>query len=229
MIFCIFATKIKKYNSMARVGYIMSFKHLEEDLMADIQWMKDHGCCTIYVEDELNEKQRFEWKDMLGQLACGDEIVISKFSHAVRGSREFSVFCDFLRREKVTVISIHDEMDTSGKVFPEKSLSDVMDMLATLPTETQALRQAHEHESKLKARKHPRSVNRSKNDRNKMIIRMYKQGETIDKIWKMSKFKSRQSIFNVLEAAGVDFNRRGRFKKGGSDNNASSSDNSNEK
>jgi hypothetical protein len=47
---------------MARVGYIMSFKHLEEDLKADIQWMNDHGCCTIYIEDERNEKHRFEWK-----------------------------------------------------------------------------------------------------------------------------------------------------------------------
>lgn len=192
---------------MARVGYIMSFKHLEEDLKADIQWMKDHGCCTIYIESEHNEKTRIEWKDMLEQLACGDEIVISKFSHAVRGSREFSVFCDYLRREQVTVISIHDEMDTSGRIFKEASLSDFMDMLATLPTETIALRQAHEHEAKLRARKHPRTISQSKNDRNNKIIRMYKQGESIDKIWKMSGFKSRQSVFNVLEAAGVNFNR----------------------
>jgi len=192
---------------MARVGYIMSFKHLEEDLKADIQWMKDHGCCTIYVESEHNEKTRIEWKDMLEQLACGDEIVISKFSHAVRGSREFSVFCDYLRREQVTVISIHDEMDTSGRIFKETSLSDFMDMLATLPTETIALRQAHEHEAKLRARKHPRTISQSKNDRNNKIVRMYKQGESIDKIWKMSGFKSRQSVFNVLEAAGVNFNR----------------------
>lgn len=192
---------------MARVGYIMSFKHLEEDLKADIQWMKDHGCCTIYIESEHNEKTRIEWKDMLEQLACGDEIVISKFSHAVRGSREFSVFCDYLRREQVTVISIHDEMDTSGRVFKETSLSDFMDMLATLPTETIALRQAHEHEAKLRARKHPRTISQSKNDRNNKIVRMYKQGESIDKIWKMSGFKSRQSVFNVLEAAGVNFNR----------------------
>lgn len=41
---------------------------------------------------------------------------------------------------------------------------------------------------------------------------MYQQGESIDKIWKMSGFKSRQSVFNVLDAAGVDFNR-GHSKK----------------
>lgn len=100
---------------MARVGYIMSFKHLEEDLKADIQWMNDHGCCKIFIEDEHNEAMRIVWKDMLECLACGDEIVISKFSHAIRGSREFSVFCDYLRREKVDVISIHDEMDTKER------------------------------------------------------------------------------------------------------------------
>ena len=69
---------------MARVGYIMSFKHLEEDLKADIQWMNDHGCCKIFIEDEHNEAMRIVWKDMLECLACGDEIVISKFSHAIR-------------------------------------------------------------------------------------------------------------------------------------------------
>ena len=192
---------------MARVGYIMSFKHLAEDLKEDIKWMQDHGCCTIYIEDERNEKSRIEWKDMLEQLACGDEIVVSKFSHAVRGSREFSVFCDYLRREKVSVISIHDEIDTQGKVFKEKTMTEFMDMLATLPTETMALRQAHEHEAKLRARKHPRTISQTKSDRNNTIVRMYKKGESIDKIWKMSGFKSRQSVFNVLEAAGVSFNR----------------------
>lgn len=197
---------------MARVGYIMSFKHLADELKEDMQWMQDHGCCTIYVEDERKEKSRIEWKDMLDQLTCGDEIVISKFSHAVRGSREFSVFCDYLRREKVDVISIHDEMDTKGRFFAEKSLTDFMDMLATLPTEIMSLRQAHEHEAKLRARKHPRTISQTKSDRNNKIVRMYKQGETIDKIWKMSGFKSRQSIFNVLEAAGVNFNR-GHSKK----------------
>lgn len=203
---------------MARVGYIMSFRHLADDLKEDMQWMQDHGCCTIYVEDERNEKSRIEWKDMLGQLACGDEIVISKFSHAVRGSREFSVFCDYLRREKVDVISIHDELDTKCKFFTESSLSKILDIIATLPTEVMALRQAHEHEAKLRARKHPRTISQTKTDRNNRIVRMYRQGESIDKIWKMSGFKSRQSIFNVLEAAGVALNR-GHSKKERCDKN----------
>ena len=210
-IICTFAPQ-SNTNDMAIVGYIMSFKHLEQELKADIQWMQEHGCCTIYIEDERNEKSRIEWKDMLEQLACGDEIVISKFSHAVRGCRELSVFCDYLRREKVTVISIHDEMDTSGKLFAQKTLPDFMDMLATLPTEAMALRQAHEHEAKLRARKHPRTVSLSKSDRNNKIVRMYKQGESIEKIWKLSGFKSRQSVFNVLTADGVNLNR-GHSKK----------------
>lgn len=213
---------------MARVGYIMSFKHLENELKSDIQWMKDHGCCTIFIEDEHNESNRIEWKDMLEQLNCGDEIVISKFSHATRGIREFSVLCDYLRREKVTVISIHDEMDTSGKVFPEKPLSAIMDMLATLSAEIFALRQANEHETKLRARKHPRTISQSKSERNNKIVRMYKQGDSIDKIWKFSGFKSRQSVFNVLDAAGVNFNR-GHSKKELDDRNARRSLNSNEK
>lgn len=212
---------------MARVGYIMSFKHLEDELKSDIQWMKDHGCCTIFIEDEHNENNRIEWKDMLENLSCGDEIVISKFSHAVRGSREFSVFCDFLRREKVEVVSIHDEIDTSGKFFPEKSVLAFIDMLATLPTEIISLRQAHEHEAKLRARKHPRTISHSKSERNNKIVRMYKNGDSIDKIWKFSGFKSRQSVFNVLDAAGVNFNR-GHSKKELSDRNARKNLNSTE-
>ena len=197
---------------MARVGYIMSFKHLEQELEEDLAWMKEHGCCNVFIEEERNEKLRPEWKDMLESLACGDEIVISKFSHAIRGSREFSVFCDYLRREKVDVISIHDKMDTKGKMFPSVTLPDFMDMLATLPTEISALRYARDHESKLRARKHPRTINHSKTERNARIVKMYKNGEPIDKIWKMSGFKSRMSVFNVLEASGITYDR-GHSKK----------------
>ena len=203
---------------MARVGYIMTFKHLEQELEKDLEWMNEHGCCNIFIEEERNEKLRPEWKDMLESLACGDEIVIIKFSHAVRGSREFSVFCDYLRRAKVDVISIHDKMDTKGRMFQTPTLTDFMDMLATLPTEITALRYARDHESKLRARKHPRTVSHSKTERNASIVKMYKNGEPIDKIWKMSGFKSRMSVFNVLEASGIIFNR-GHSKKEREDSN----------
>ena len=36
---------------------------------------------------------------------------------------------------------------------------------------------------------------------------MYKSGHTIDDIWKTSGFKSRSSIFRILNAVGVDLNR----------------------
>ncbi|MGL5894763.1 MAG: recombinase family protein, partial [Bacteroidales bacterium] len=53
-------------------------------------------------------------------------------------------------------------------------------------------------------------------ERNKMVVNMYKSGHTIDDIWKVSGFKSRSSIFRILNDVGVDLNRgntKGPIKK----------------
>ena len=47
-------------------------------------------------------------------------------------------------------------------------------------------------------------------DREKTIVNMYKSGHSIDDIWKVSGYKSRTSVFRVLQRNGVEPNRTNR-------------------
>jgi len=90
-------------------------------------------------------------------------------------------------------------------------------MVATLPQEALAMRRANSSASKLKKRIKVRSSSALlKLERNKMVVNMYKSGHTIDDIWQRSGFKSRSSLFRILNEAGVDLNRghtKGPLKK----------------
>lgn len=44
-------------------------------------------------------------------------------------------------------------------------------------------------------------------DREKAIVNMYNSGVSMDDIWRMSGFKSRTSVFRVLNRNGVELNR----------------------
>lgn len=62
-------------------------------------------------------------------LPCkgGDELVIPKFSNAIRGSRELATFLEFCRVKAIRVISIHDRIDSKNQLFPETKPSDVLE------------------------------------------------------------------------------------------------------
>ena len=44
-------------------------------------------------------------------------------------------------------------------------------------------------------------------DREKTVVNMYNSGHSIDDIWKVSGYKSRTSVFRVLNRHGVKLNR----------------------
>ena len=72
---------------MAKIGYIMAISQYDR-LEEDRRWMNDYGCIRIVEESDENERNRPLWKQLMVALQRGDELVISKFSNALRGSRE---------------------------------------------------------------------------------------------------------------------------------------------
>lgn len=72
---------------MAKIGYIMAISQYDR-LEEDRKWMNDYGCIRIVEESDENERNRPLWKQLMVALQRGDELVISKFSNALRGSRE---------------------------------------------------------------------------------------------------------------------------------------------
>lgn len=198
-------------NNMAKVGYIFRANHYD-GFDTDKAWMEQYGCVQVVEEENGHEKVRPAWKQLLANLERGDEIVLSKFSNALRGSRELAAFIEFCRIKVVRIISIHDKIDSRGELFTETRACDVLEMIGSLPEECAALRKASAHiiqlKQNIKQPSSPKSI--SKAEREKTIVAMYNNGHSIDDIWKVSGFNSRSSVFRILNKYGVKLNR-GKF------------------
>ena len=191
---------------MAKTGYIFLAKnYLTKD--EDTAWMKDFGCESIVEEQAAQEKLRPEWRRMLSKIRKGDTIVVAKFSNALRGIRELGAFLDLCRQYEARVISIHDGIDSDGLLFPS-STKDVLNVVATISTEVNNLRRIEGRVRRVTKNLKPKTLKSGlKLDRERTIVNMYNSGHSIDKIWKVSGYKSRTSVFRVLNRHGVQLNR----------------------
>lgn len=140
------------------------------------------------------------------------ELVIAKFSNAIRGSRELASFLEFCRIKVIRIISIHDRIDSNNELFPDTKVSDVLEMMGALPEEALALRKASAHVVKLQEKiavTMPRvsSAKMRRMEREKTVINLYNAGHPIDEIWKASGFHSRSSVFRILNKHDIELNR----------------------
>ena len=182
---------------MAKVGYIYCTSH--DDSLAEVKaWMSDYGCVQIVEEETAQEKLRPQWKQLLANLDRGDELVVSKFSNAVQGLRELSTLFEYCRVKVIRLISIRDRIDTADKLFPDTSTMQIIQMFEA---HVQYLQQ-HMKPTKFKT-----LTAKEKAERENMIVSMYNNGHTLDDIYSVCGFKSRSSIFRILNKYGVKLNR----------------------
>lgn len=126
---------------MAKVGYIFKANSYEA-FDADKEWMRQYGCVQVIEESVGHETLRPRWKQLMSNLERGDELVVSKFSNAVRGLRELSALIELCRIKVVRIISIHDKIDTGNKLFPDTTPAEVLTMFGALPEEVAVLRKS---------------------------------------------------------------------------------------
>ena len=86
---------------------------------------------------------------------------------------------------------------------------EVMDVL---PEEFLALRKSAEHVANLKEKMivslpPVSSAKMQKLDREKTVINLYVAGHPIDEVWRASGFRSRSSVFRILNKHGIKLNR----------------------
>ena len=117
---------------MAKVGYIFEANSYDA-FDADKEWMRQYGCVQVVEESVGHETLRPRWKQLMSNLERGDELVVSKFSNAVRGLRELSALIELCRIKVVRIISIHDKIDTDNKLFPDTTPAEVLAMFGALP------------------------------------------------------------------------------------------------
>ena len=192
---------------MAKIGYLPYLPQYAGGT-DDRQWMADFGCEDIVEEQPVEGGYRLGWDRLLAVIGKGDTLVISKLAHVVKGARQLSFFLEFCRIKSVRLISLHDGIDSDNELFPETKASDVLNVVAKLPEEANAVRKMVSHQGKpTKGIKVLSQAAYGRLERKKLVVNMYKSGYTIEDIWKASGFRSRSSIFRVLKDAGVELKR----------------------
>lgn len=195
---------------MAKVGYI--FKANSYDAFdADKEWMLQYGCMQVIEESVKHETLRPKWKQLMSNLERGDELVVSKFSNAVRGLRELAALIELCRIKVVRIISIHDKIDTCNELFAETTPAEVLMMFGALPEEVAVLRKSSDKIMRLQ-----QSINTSiltkkslsKAERDKKIVDMYNDGYSIRDIWKESGVRSKSTVYEILNKYRVQLNRK---------------------
>ena len=192
---------------MAKFGYLFLSRNLvtrDEDRA----WMKMFGCGEIIEEDGIQERFRPEWRKMLSHLQKGDIIVVSRLSNALRGIREFGVFLGLCNDYGIRIISIHDEIDSSGELFPDTTVGKVLGTIGRLSSEATLIRRSEARILQRRKDLNPKIAReRIRLKREKTVVSMYNAGHSINDIWKVSGYKSRTSVFRVLNRYGVKLNR----------------------
>lgn len=127
----------------------------------------------------------------------------------MRGIRELGAFLDLVSRYEIRLISIIDRIDTDKEFYDDTTAADVLKVIGSLSSEVAELRkQEIKALKKVKTIKTPRLLKTElKIDREKTVVNMYNSGHSIDDIWEVSGYKSRTSVFRVLNRYGVQLNR----------------------
>ena len=184
-----------------------------DDFSADSEWMERFGCVEIVHEELLSgNKARTQWDSLMARVRFGDTVVIPKLSNALRGARQLVFFLEFCRLKNIRLVSIHDRIDSGNELFPETQTGDVLTAIALLPKEANAIHKSSRHISRIK--KHIESISDKAMDRaerNRRVVNMDLEGFPIDEIFKKSGFRSRSSVFRILNDADVQLDR-GRWK-----------------
>lgn len=197
---------------MAKIGYMLLAPRYV-DAEADKKWMEEFGCYDILQEEfPDNEKSREIWDGLLARIQPGDTLVIPKLSNVLKSARQLVFFLEFCRIQNIRLVSIHDKIDSGNEFFPDTKTSDVLTAIALLPKEANAVRKPSKPFQRIKRKiKAISKAELRKADRNRRIINMYREGFSIDDIVTQSGFKSRSSVFRILNVAKIDLNR-GRTK-----------------
>lgn len=195
---------------MAKIGYIFEANSYDA-YEADKEWMCQYGCVQVIEESVKHENLRPRWKQLMSNLERGDELVVSKFSNAVRGLRELAALIELCRIKVVRIISIHDRIDTGNELFPETTVAEVLTMFGALPEEIAVLRKSSDRIMRLQHSINAPVVTKKsldKPERDKLVVDMYNNGYTVQDIWKESGIRSKSTVYAILNKYNVHLNRK---------------------
>lgn len=182
---------------MTKLGYLFP-SPLCKSIEADRQMMLRYGCSRIVEESADDEASRPGLLSLLDSISEGDELVVSRFSNAVRSLRQLAVLLEFSQAKSIRIISINDRIDTAGTLFPDTSVKQVLTTFRTLNSEAFALRKTYAQLNDREIGLCRRKPALSSKEREIMVVTMYREGHNVKEIMHSSGFRSRSSVYRIL-------------------------------
>ena len=175
-------------------------------------FLEDYGKSVALLTDDVPAAAKaIEEAGIFAKAAVAEKAIPKCNVCFVTGEEmqeELGAFLDLRKTYGLRLICIHDGIDTSGEFFPDTSAVDILDAIGILPAETVSVRRSSARVLRLRKDQVVTPKTKLRQDKEKMIVNMYKAGHQVEDIWKVSGYKSRTSVFRVLRRAGVEPNRK---------------------
>ena len=192
------------HHIMSRIAY--SFHQPSPETNS---WFSEYKCDKVFFESKENIHTRPKLLEAIRSLSPGDEFVIGKFSHVVRGSFGFMNLIEICRELDIRIISVEDRIDTKDILFDSPSSQSLFRIMGQLPMEVLELRQSIEAPKPYATSVPQTKVRETKRHRNIVAINMYLAGQEMKAIYHHTGISS-TTLYRLLQTNGITKRRRQR-------------------
>lgn len=152
-------------------------------------------CQSVHIED-LDESERLAWKRFIQNLENGDTAVFFSLSNAFRSYTDFIFFVKLCDKKHICIRSIIDNLDSSNI-----ATGNTLKAITKLPIHTSDINYMT---SDFEADMETNNAKVKMQKRHRIVINMYNAGYCTQDILEKSRYRSRTSIYRILNKYGIE-------------------------
>ena len=135
----------------------------------------------------------------LDSFQKGDTVVLGSLNGVFTTVESFLMFLRFCNLQDIRIISIDEEIDSADEIFPLSGSQKLLDLLCNLKTAKRSSDDTHDDTELIKSYRQVRMAKR-----HITVINLYNAHYSIRDIMRITGYKSRKSIYLILQRYGID-------------------------
>lgn len=190
--------------NMKRIAYV--FGELPPGAMTKLDGMSPN---LRFHDDGIDWRLRPQFKTAISRLEPGDELILIRFSNALRHTCQLSLLLDFCRLRGVRLISVEDEIDTHELLFGQSSAIRLMQIIAALPNDILLERRAAGEMPVKEVSAVVQHKRELRVHRERKVVALYLAGQSLEVIMCSCGIRH-TSLYDILRRNGISCDRRSR-------------------
>ncbi len=165
--------------------------------------VEKYGCSKVFFDKEKKEKKRLQWSELTKDIEEGDTLVILSLDNILTTVTNLPFLFRWIILKKIRLVSISDEIDTEGKYFEPKGSKEIFDIIGKLPKKIgENKRKGYSY--KISSFIPGDSKENSKKSLVIKVVNMYHSGYSVAEIANAVGYKTRKSVYNVLDRFAIE-------------------------